>query len=394
MAERTSPAKAKKHCAFVYSEDFTRYKFSDDHPFNPKRLEMTLDLIRTLGLLDSAEIVTPCPAAEEELLRVHDARYLDAVRRASLEGADPDAFGAWGLGTEDTPIFPGMHEATSLIAGGTLLAAELVMSGEYEHAMNIAGGLHHAHKAQASGFCVYNDAAVAIAHVREKYKARVVYIDTDAHHGDGVQWMFYEDPDVLTVSFHETGKYLYPGTGEIIERGEGRGYGYSVNVPLEAFTEDDSWVEAVQAVLEPVLRAFQPDLIVHQNGCDAHRWDPLTHLSATTRIYRDMPRLTHRLAHELCDGRIVMVGGGGYDIWRVVPRAWTMLWAELSGRTLPEELPADWLERWQAEAPFPLPQTFLDPPDLFEPIPRRAEIEEKNQITVNRVLKGTPFVAL
>ncbi|HEU4962960.1 MAG TPA: acetoin utilization protein AcuC [Bacilli bacterium] len=381
-------------CAFVFSEAYTRYKFSEDHPFNPKRLDMTLDLIRTLDLLDPQQIVTPRPATEEELRRVHDSRYLEAVKRASAENADPDAFGAWGLGTEDTPIFPGMHEATSLIAGGTLVAADLVMAGRFRHAMNIAGGLHHAHKASASGFCVYNDIAVAIAHVKETYGARVAYIDTDAHHGDGVQWMFYEDPDVLTISFHETGKYLYPGTGEITERGEGRGYGYSLNVPLEAFTEDDSWMEAVQAVLEPALRAFQPDLIVHQNGCDAHRYDPLTHLAATSSIYRDMPRLTRRLAEEICDGRIVMVGGGGYDIWRVVPRAWTMLWAELCGRDLPPEVPATWLDKWQPESPFDLPALFLDPPNLFEPIPRRPEIEEKNQITVNRALNGTPFLAL
>jgi acetoin utilization protein AcuC len=378
--------------AFVFSDDFTRYKFTDEHPFNPQRLIMTVDLIKELGLLHTRDLVSPIPATEQDLLRVHDARYLDAVKRASLADADPDRFAAWGLGTEDTPIFPGMHETSALVCGGTKLAAELVMSGEYEHALNLAGGLHHAHRSKASGFCVYNDIAVAIAHVREKYDARVVYIDTDAHHGDGVQWLFYEDPNVLTISIHETGKYLYPGTGEITERGEGRGYGYSLNVPLEAFTEDDSWMEAVRNVLVPVLNAFQPDLIVHQNGCDAHRYDPLTHLSATTRIYREMPKLTHRLAHELCGGRWVGIGGGGYDIWRVVPRAWTMLWAEMIDAPLPETLPADWLTRWQAKAPFELPTAFLDPANLFPPIPRRAEITEKNEITVRRALNGTPFL--
>ncbi|KEO85031.1 acetoin utilization protein AcuC [Tumebacillus flagellatus] len=378
--------------AFVFSEDYTRYKFAEDHPFNPQRLVMTVDLIRELGLLDADHLIQPEPATDEELLRVHDARYLEAVKRASLPDADPDHFAAWGLGTEDTPIFPGMHEASRLICGGTKLAAELVMSGQVQHALNMAGGLHHAHRAQASGFCVYNDIAVAIAHVREKYNARVVYIDTDAHHGDGVQWLFYEDPNVLTISFHETGKYLYPGTGEITERGEGRGYGYSLNVPLEAFTEDDSWMHAVRDVLVPVLNSFQPDLILHQNGCDAHRFDPLTHLAATTRIYREMPKLTHQLAHEHCQGRWVGVGGGGYDIWRVVPRAWTMLWAEMIDRDLPEEVPSDWLARWQTRSPFPLPPTFLDPADLFAPIPRRAEITEKNEITVRRALNGTPFL--
>lgn len=384
---------AEDKVAFVYSDAFTRYKFTEDHPFNPKRLEMTLDLIHTLRLLDGVPLIEPVPATMEQLLAVHDSRYLDAVQRASLPDADPDSFAPWGLGTEDTPIFPGMHDASALVAGGTVQAAELVMSGKADHAINLAGGLHHAHRAQASGFCVYNDIAVAIAHVKQKYAgARIAYIDTDAHHGDGVQWMFYEDPDVLTISFHETGKYLYPGTGEITERGEGRGYGYSLNVPLEAFTEDESWMESLTAILEPVLDAFAPDLIIHQNGCDAHRYDPLTHLSATTRIYREMPRLTHRLAHKLCGGRYVAVGGGGYDIWRVVPRAWTMLWAEMLGRPLPDALPPEWIARWQGDAPDPLPTQFVDPPDLFEPIPRRAEIEEKNQITVRRVLNGTPFL--
>ena len=379
-------------CAFVYSDAYTRYKFSEEHPFNPKRLEMTSDLIRTLGLVQPEQLISPVAATDSELERVHDGRYLDAVKRASLPDADPDDFAAWGLGTEDTPVFQGMHEATALIAGGTLLAAELVMSGQYRHAMNMAGGLHHAHRAKASGFCVYNDIAVAIAHVKEKYGARVVYIDTDAHHGDGVQWLFYEDPDVLTISFHETGKYLYPGTGEITERGDGRGYGYSLNVPLEAFTEDESWMAAVQTILTPVIQAFKPDLIIHQNGCDAHRYDPLTHLAATTRIYREMPRITHKLAHEVCGGRWVAVGGGGYDIWRVVPRAWTMLWAEMCGAPLPDRLPAEWLEKWQTESPVALPHDFLDPADLFAPIPRRQEIEEKNEITVRRALNGTPFL--
>jgi acetoin utilization protein AcuC len=378
--------------AFVFSDAYTSYKFSEDHPFNPKRLVMTTDLIRRLGILHDAQVVEPRPVSEEELARVHDTRYLDAVKRASLPDADPDLFGAWGIGTEDTPIFTGMHDASALIAGGTLLAAELVMSGQYQHALNMAGGLHHAHRAEASGFCVYNDIAVAIAHVRQKYNARVVYIDTDAHHGDGVQWLFYDDPNVLTISFHETGKYLYPGTGDLTERGEGAGFGYSLNVPLEAFTEDDSWMDAVEGILTPVLHAFQPDLILHQNGCDAHRYDPLTHLSATTRIYHEMPRLTHKLAHEVCSGRWVAVGGGGYDIWRVVPRAWTMLWAEMNECPLPDKVPAEWLEYWQPESPYPLPPLFLDPSDVFPPIPRRKEIQEKNEITVRRALQGTPFL--
>ncbi|WP_018130479.1 acetoin utilization protein AcuC [Effusibacillus pohliae] len=383
----------KNQVAFVYSQSFLRYKFGEDHPFNPKRLQITWDLMQKLGLLDASYLVEPRPASLDELLRVHHPDFVHAVQKASQlpPDTDPPVIG-FGLGTEDTPIFPNMHEASSLIVGGTILAAELVMSGQVEHALNLAGGLHHARHKEASGFCVYNDIGAAIAYIRERYNARVLYLDTDAHHGDGVQWLFYDDPDVLTISFHETGKYLYPGTGDVEERGDGRGYGYSLNIPLEPFTEDDSWIAALESVLPHVFHKFKPDVVISQNGCDAHQYDPLTHLSATTRLYREIPKMVHQLAHEVCEGRWIAVGGGGYDIWRVVPRAWTMLWAELSGQPLPDELPQSWLDRWQPEAPVALPTTFVDPPDLFPPIPRRAEIEEKNRITVRRALLGTPFL--
>ncbi|MFC4769842.1 acetoin utilization protein AcuC [Effusibacillus consociatus] len=383
----------KHRAAFIHSESFLNYKFGEEHPFNPKRLQMTWDLIQELGLLDESYIVPPRPATPEELFRVHDREFIEAVKKASTLSRDADSSViGFGLGTEDTPIFPNMHEATSLIVGGTVLAAELVMSGAVEHALNLAGGLHHSRRNEASGFCVYNDIGAAIAYIRERFNARVLYLDTDAHHGDGVQWMFYDDPEVLTISFHETGKYLYPGTGEIDERGNGRGYGYSLNIPLEPFTEDDSWIASLRSVLPNVFRKFNPDVVISQNGCDAHQYDPLTHLSATTRIYREIPKMVHELAHEVCDGRWIAVGGGGYDIWRVVPRAWTMLWAELSGQPLPDEIPQAWINRWQSESPVPLPTKFLDPPDLFPPIPRRSEIEEKNQITVRRAMMGTPFL--
>jgi acetoin utilization protein AcuC len=383
----------RDRAAFIHSESFLQYKFGEDHPFNPKRLEMTWDLIRETGLLQDTQIVSPRPALLEELHRVHDPDFVQAVIQASSlpPDADTSAVG-YGLGTEDTPVFPNMHEASSLIAGGTILAAELVMSGKVDHALNLAGGLHHSRRREASGFCVYNDVGAAIAYIKERYNARVIYIDTDAHHGDGVQWMFYDDPDVLTISFHETGKYLYPGTGGIEERGDGRGYGYSLNIPLEPFTEDESWLASLRAVLPHVFHNFKPDVVVSQNGCDAHQYDPLTHLSATTRLYREIPKMVHELAHEVCDGRWVAVGGGGYDIWRVVPRAWTMLWAELSGQQLPEHLPQNWINKWQPHSPVPLPSAFLDPADLFPPIPRRAEIEEKNRITVRRALLGSPFL--
>lgn len=372
----------------IYSDDFLTYRFSDTHPFNNKRLELTLDLIRSLGLLAPEHLIPPRKATDEELALVHTPEYIEVVKQADTGSIPPERLEEYGLHTEDNPVFPGMHQAATLVVGGTLEAAEAVMSGRTTHALNLSGGLHHALRGKASGFCIYNDASVAIAYMRKKYDARVLYIDTDAHHGDGVQWSFYDDPHVMTLSIHETGRYLFPGTGHVYERGTDKGMGTSINVPLDAFTEDDSWLHAFEQVVPLAVREFKPDVILSQNGCDAHRFDPLTHLSATMRIYREMPRRVHQLAHEVCDGRWIAVGGGGYDIWRVVPRAWTLLWAELSGQALDDQkLPRQWLERWQPESPHPLPERLLDPDGLFEPIPRREEITQKNAITVKQVTR-------
>lgn len=378
----------KPSALMVYGEVFQQYRFHENHPFQPKRIQLTLDLIRSLGWINENQLIAPRKAADAELIRTHEESFIEAVKQAPDSSLSPDQLEAYGLGTEDNPIFPGMHEAAATVVGGTLIAAEQVMSGTCEHALNLAGGLHHALRGRASGFCVYNDAAVAIAWLRKEFDARVLYIDTDAHHGDGVQWAFYDDPQVMTISIHETGKYLFPGTGSVYERGQGSGFGTSINIPLDAFTEDESWLDAFHRVVPEAARRFRPDVILSQNGCDAHRYDPLTHLSATMRIYREIPRTVHRLAHELCDGRWIAVGGGGYDMWRVVPRAWTWLWAEMND-CAPEEatIPDAWLSRWQPESPFTLPKTLHDPDGLFAPIPRRAEISEKNRRTVDQVLQ-------
>lgn len=232
---------------------------------------------------------------------------------------------------------------------------------------------------------------MAIAFLRKYWDARVLYIDTDAHHGDGVQWAFYDDPNVLTVSLHETGKYLFPGTGSLTERGDGSGYGYSVNIPLDAFTEDDSFLDTYDALLPTVARGFKPDVIVTQNGCDAHAYDPLTHMSCSMHIYQQIPRLAHALAHELCGGRWIATGGGGYDIWRVVPRAWTLLWSEMTEQQLYDQpLPSAWRELWSGKSPVPLPTRLFDRPNDLPVIPRRPEITEKNRLTLERALQHAP----
>lgn len=368
--------------ALVWDPAFESYRFRPDHPFNPKRLELTVSLIEEMGLLSapSLRLVKPRMASDDELLRVHDREYVEAVKRLGREGSGRDAEGwPWGLGTEDNPIFTGMHEATATVVGGTLQCAELVMSGEVRRAFNVAGGLHHAHRARASGFCIYDDLAVAIAWIRERYGARVLYFDYDAHHGDGVQGLFYQDPEVLTLSIHESGRYLFPGTGFVDELGDGEGYGYSLNLPMEPHTEDDSWLSATRSLLPEVFEAFRPDVVVLQNGCDAHLLDPLTHLRCSTRVYEETVRLCCELAERHCDGRIVATGGGGYAVWRVVPRAWTLVWATLTGQNVDNRIPRSWLERWQGESPVLLMDRLRDDAADHAAAPRAEEVAATNR---------------
>jgi acetoin utilization protein AcuC len=376
-----------KEAVFVYSDSFLNYKFSNNHPFNQLRVKLTYDLLREAQALHEEDIVPPRIALEEELELVHDPHYIQAVKLAS-EGKLPiETADDYGLGTEDTPIFPNMHEASMWLVGGTLTAADYVMTGKAQHALSLGGGLHHGFRGKASGFCIYNDSSVAIKYIQKKYGAKVLYVDTDAHHGDGVQWTFYDDDQVCTFSIHETGRYLFPGTGNINERGHGKGYGYSFNIPLDAYTEDESWIDAYTTSLKAIIEFFRPDVILTQNGADAHYYDPLTHLCTTTKIYRHIPKIAHELAHQYCNGRWIAVGGGGYDIWRVVPRAWSFIWLEMTNKKdINGPLPPAWIEKWSKVSPVPLSTHWDDGDHLYEPIPRRAEITEKNAQTVQKLL--------
>ncbi|MGX9135591.1 acetoin utilization protein AcuC [Rummeliibacillus sp. JY-2-4R] len=376
-----------KNAVFVYSTDQLDYKFSETHPFNQKRLQITVDLLKSIGALDEIDIVKPRIATEEELLLGHDYRYIEAVKLAGHGKLSTKQGEPFGIGTEDTPIFHNMHEASSQIVGGTLTACDYVMSNKSQHALNLGGGLHHGFKGRASGFCIYNDSTVAIKYMQKKYNARVLYIDTDAHHGDGVQWSFYDDPSVCTISIHETGRYLFPGTGAVTERGNGQGYGTAFNLPIDAFTEDESFLDVYKTAFREITAYFKPDVILSQNGADAHYLDPLTHLYGTMNIYKEIPKLAHELAHEFCDGRWIAVGGGGYDIWRVVPRAWSLIWLEMTDSKAPVgNLPQIWLDQWQKQSPVPLIPTWMDSENLYEPIPRKEEITEKNHQVLQKAL--------
>jgi acetoin utilization protein AcuC len=322
----------------AWDERLTGYDFGPGHPLAPVRVELTMALARELGVLSRPDVtmVTPAPAEQAELELVHDAAYIDAVRAAGLDGR-PN--GRYGLGTADNPVFAGMHEASALVAGATLAAARAVWRGETGHGVNIAGGLHHAMRRLASGFCVYNDPAIAIAWMLAQGAQRIAYVDVDVHHGDGVQAAFYDDPRVLTISLHEHPATLFPGTGLATEIGTGDGRGYAVNVPLPAGTGDAGWLRAFDAVVPPLLRAFAPEVLVSQHGCDSHRLDPLANLALSVDAQRRTELMVHDLAHEVAGGRWLLTGGGGYELVQVVPRTWTHLLAVASGDPVDPALP-------------------------------------------------------
>ncbi|MFD3525160.1 acetoin utilization protein AcuC [Streptomyces sp. NPDC058653] len=308
----------------MWDDAVTGYNFGPSHPMDPVRLALTRKLVRAYGLDSKVDVVSARSAGDSTLRLVHQEAYVEAVRRYS---ADPrSADGSYGIGTPDDPAFPGMHEASALIAGQSVGAAEAVWLGEANHAVNFAGGLHHAMPGSASGFCIYNDASLAIARLLELGAERVAYVDVDVHHGDGVQASFWDDPRVLTISLHEHPRTLFPQTGWPEETGEGAGEGSAVNLPLPAGTGDEGWLRAFHSVVPELLADFRPQALVTQHGADTHFEDPLAHLAVSLDAQRAVQASCHDLAHEYVDGaRWVALGGGGYSVVDVVPRSWTHL---------------------------------------------------------------------
>lgn len=321
---------------FLWSPQFTQYDLGPFHPLKPERLELTYSLISDYGLLTRPDVVVTdaTPATEAEVLAVHAREYVAAVR-ALDEGGTPNPY-AYGLGTGDNPIFPGIYEASLLYSGASLQAAQAVYRGEAAAAFNISGGLHHAHRARAAGFCVFNDPAIAIAWLLKESggDAKVVYLDIDAHHGDGVQEAFYDDPRVLTISLHESGRTLFPGSGFVEELGAGEGTGFAVNLPLGPFTGDEVFLWAFEEIVPPLVAAFRPDFFVSQLGADGHFLDPQAHLHLSTAAYESV---FVRIG-ELAGKRWIALGGGGYSL-DAVPRVWTLAFAAMVGAKLADELP-------------------------------------------------------
>jgi acetoin utilization protein AcuC len=336
----------------AWDERLVDYHFGPGHPLAPVRVELTMQLAHQFGLWTQpgVTVAAPDPASDADLQLVHDARYIAAVRSASYWAEHPDGSDglqetrlqharAFRLGTRDQPAFPGMHQASALVTGATLAAARAAWSGEAQHAASIAGGMHHAMAAHASGFGVYNDPAVAIAWLLGHGAERVAYVDIDAHHGDGVQTAFYADPRVLTISLHQHPADMFPFTGLPGETGGPGAEGSAVNVALPAGTGDAGWLRAFHAVVPPLLRRFRPQILVSQHGCDTHRLDPLARLELSIDAQRAAHTAIHALAHDLAGGRWLLTGGGGYDLLYVVPRTWTHLLAEAAGRPIDPAAP-------------------------------------------------------
>ncbi|MFE0533485.1 acetoin utilization protein AcuC [Streptomyces nigra] len=327
----------------MWDQAVTGYDFGRDHPMDPVRLGLTRKLVEAFELDRHMDVVAAQPAGDSTLRLVHREDYIAAVKAAS---ADPRAADqSYGLGTLDDPAFAGMHEVSALIAGQSVGAAEAVWRGSALHAVNFAGGLHHAMPAAASGFCIYNDAALAIARLLELGAERVAYVDVDVHHGDGVQAAFWEDPRVLTISLHEHPATLFPQTGWPQETGAAEGA--AVNVALPAGTGDEGWLRAFHAVVPELLADFRPQVLVTQHGADTHFEDPLAHLAVSLDAQRAVQVSCHELAHEYADGRWIALGGGGYAVVEVVPRSWTHLVAIAAGRPIEPTTPIP--ERWRQE---------------------------------------------
>jgi acetoin utilization protein AcuC len=352
--------------AVVWHEDFLGYNFGA-HPMSPYRLALTMDLAQRLGALDNATLLTPSPADEAMLLLAHTPRYLAALREAS----DRRGYVGFGLGSSDTPAFRGMYEVSALIAGGSVLAARSVWDRPGSHAVNIAGGLHHAMAEEASGFCTVNDAVIAIRELRAAGAARVAYVDVDAHHGDGVEAAFYDDASVLTISLHQDPRTLFPGTGTSDEVGEGDGEGAAINVPLPRGTTDLGWQQAFRAIVPGALRAFAPDVLVTQCGCDSHHGDPLTDLALSVDGQRMAIAALHALSHELTGGRWLALGGGGYNVAGCVPLTWTHLIAEMTGAPIdPQtEIPQGWRDEALRVAAAFAPERMGELPAGIEIVP-------------------------
>jgi acetoin utilization protein AcuC len=365
----------------IHRAEYAQYDFGPEHPFTSARLEMLLDLLRELGV-DLAPLAAPA-ATREDILTVHDAAYVEMVEALDRGESRPEAE-AFGLGTPDNPIFPGMDQAGRWLVGGLLHGARLLMEGREQTVLQLGGGLHHAQRARAAGFCLYNDLAVAIQAMAD-HGWRVAYLDIDLHHGDGVQSLFYDNDRVLTISLHESGHYLFPGTGHIQELGSGYARGLSLNLPFEPFTGAEDYLEAFESVVPQALALFSPHVLVLQAGADAHFADPMGDLALTTQTFETLHRRILDLSRSHAQGRLLASLGGGYDP-QVVARVWAILALVVLEQPLPEAVPPAWVDRWRPHLGECPPARLHDPEPAFPPMPGAELRSRHNRDTVSRLL--------
>lgn len=335
---------------FVYTDSFLRYDMGPHHPLKPTRLRSTYELLACYDAFREIAVEPPQPCTIEDLTTVHSSEFVEVVQRLSSGDTVPYAL-RYGFNTGDNPVFPGMWEASRLYTGASVDAAQAINEGRCRVAMNISGGLHHAHYDRAAGFCIFNDCACAIHRLRRRF-ARIAYVDIDVHHGDGVQEAFYDDNSVLTISIHESGHTLFPGTGFPHEIGVRAGRGYSVNLPLWPYTDDEIWLWAWREAALPILRAFEPEVICLQLGTDAHYLDPLARLCLTAQGWLEAVKDVNALGVP-----IVALGGGGYNP-TTVPRMWALAFSELFDVPLSDETPST----YQRHSQMPTLTDHEEPP--------------------------------
>ncbi len=375
---------------FVGRQALGEYDLGDDHPLSPATRSLAVELIRECGLLADARVteIEPRRATDDEITAVHDPDYVAAVKRYDADPMEATALAAmeWGLAAwGDTPAFAGMHHAAADVCGMAVTAALAVWDGTVDRVFAPGTGLHHALHRRAAGFCIYNDPAVAIRALLDAGAERVAYVDVDVHHGDGTQWLFYEDPRVLTCSVHEDGRYLFPGTGFLEERGKGAGEGTAINIPLPPLSGTATYLRAIDEVIVPAVAAFGPDVLVTQNGVDPHHQDPLAHIQVTMDAYPRVWTTLRELAADAAGGKLVALGGGGYNP-DVLPRAWTLLVADMLGVEPDEAIPEPWLANARARMGREVTATLHGEAPFEAPEAQRAAADEEAARMVDRAV--------
>ncbi len=368
-------------CGLVVHPKYLDYDLGDRHPFSPLRIQMVTELLTELGhklKFETPEVVPP-----EKLEIIHDPEYIEVVEKAG-KGIEAENFEQYGLGTADNPVKTGMAESARYIAGGTLHGAKLLLEGKFNKVLQFGGGFHHARKNLAAGFCLYNDLALAIKEMT-LHGWHVAYLDIDVHHGDGVQELFYDDDKVMTISLHESGEFLFPGTGWIYESGKGMGRSLKLNLPLEPFTEGDSYIFVLEKLLDEALSYFKPDALIVQAGADPHFSDPLADLMLTTNDFEKIYKIILQKTDAYAKGKVMFTFGGGYSLVATA-RIWSLLYLVLTGSGIPDKLPVAWKQKWEERLGIKISDSFHDPNPSYNPIPRKEEITNHNKDMLRRLL--------